>query len=101
MELDVWKTRVAIQPAKALAGETSAVSKTVDGGNVVREFKSLPLRLVVREVVDLQDCCGVGAVGCVDSAQPLPDPLDAIFVQHFAAPLQHGHAQFPLVARSR
>jgi len=43
-ELDVWKTRVAVQPTKALAGETSAVSKTVDGGNVVRGFESLPLR---------------------------------------------------------
>ena len=31
MELDVWKTRVAIQPTKVLAGETSAVSKTVVG----------------------------------------------------------------------
>jgi len=45
MELDVSKTRVAIQPTKALAGETSAVSKTVDGRKVVRGFESLPLRL--------------------------------------------------------
>ena len=31
-----------------------AVSKTVDGGNVVREFESLPLRLIGREVAILR-----------------------------------------------
>ena len=35
-------TRVAIQPTKALAGETSAVSKTVDGRKVVRGFEPSP-----------------------------------------------------------
>jgi len=44
IELDVWKTRVAIQPTKALAGDTSAVSKTVAGLTVRRGFESLPLR---------------------------------------------------------
>jgi hypothetical protein len=44
MELDVWKTRVAIQPTKALVDETSAVSKTVAGLTVRRGFESLPLR---------------------------------------------------------
>jgi hypothetical protein len=34
---------------------------------------------------------GSNVTPAVDSGRPLPDPLGAIFVQHFAAPLQHTH----------
>jgi hypothetical protein len=35
-------------------GGFDAVSKTVDGGNVVRGFESLPLRSIIKETGDVQ-----------------------------------------------
>ena len=41
----------------AVSETVAKISKTVDGGNVVREFESLPLRLDVAEAAALRRFC--------------------------------------------